>query len=390
MGKVLFEHSLIEDQKCFLNQIMEELEKGKLENDPYDALIVAGDIYDKAIPAPEAVPLFSEFLREAHDRFPELQMFFSSGNHDSPTRLSFASSLLHIQNIHIVTEGKKCDEGILVGDEKKGTAAVVYQIPFLQQGSLFDSDGNVLRHQDELLNEACERIRKAHEKFNDRKIPAVVSAHVFAGNSSLSGSERNFVGTAEQVDGKKFKEFDYAALGHIHGKQNVSGENVCYSGSPLSYNFGEKSDKVMLSVKVSEKGIEKKEVPFVPLHKVTRIEDTYENFLGSKYDGNMEDYLEMICTDTIVHENPLGTLKEKFPNLLSFRVARSASAGQNLALAERKKAIENIASGDYGKLFDLFMKDVYRNNPDEEGADVYDSEKKLFAEIAKEVEAGEE
>ncbi|WP_407398944.1 exonuclease SbcCD subunit D [Treponema sp.] len=383
LGKVLFDHSLIEDQRHFLNQIIDELEKAESENSAYDALIVAGDIYDKAIPAPEAVPLFSEFLREVHEKFPGLEMFFSSGNHDSPTRLSFASGLLHSQNIHIVTEGKECDRGVVVGD------AVVYQIPFLLQGSLLDEEGKVLRHQDELIEEACRRILKAHEQYSCKSIPSIVSAHVFASNSDLSGSERNFVGTAEQVDAKKFKAFDYVALGHIHGKQKTCSENVCYSGSPLSYNFGEGSDKVMLSVTVTKDGVEKREIPFVPLHKVTRIEGKYEDFLGSRYDEHKDDYLELICTDNIVHEAPLETLRNKFPNILSFRVARTESSGQNMAVAERKKALDNIASGDYGKIFDLFITDVYRNHPGEEMTEVYEDEKKLFTKTAKEVEAEE-
>lgn len=384
LGKTLFNHSLIEDQKIFLDQIVKELCKAEVDKDSYDALIVAGDIYDKAIPTIEATKLFSNFLKEVHDKFPKLQMFFSSGNHDSATRLSFASSLLSYQNIHIATDANECDKGILVGDKDNGTAAVVYQIPFVQPGTLLDSENNVLKHQEELIQEACKRIKNAHVKYKKNKIPSIVTAHIFAGHSNLSGSERCFVGTAEQVKYENFLDFDYVALGHIHGKQNVHGEKICYSGSPLSYNFGEKSDKVMFSVTVSTGKIEKKEIPFIPLHKVTRIEDTYENFLGDKYDENKYDYLEFICIDKTVHENPLDILRGKFLNLLSFRVARDEVTGQNMAIAERKKALENIVMGDYGKLFDLFMNDIYKNSSDENDLEVYKNEKKIFIEIAKE------
>ncbi|MCI5829592.1 MAG: exonuclease SbcCD subunit D [Treponema sp.] len=388
LGKLFFNHSLIEDQKFFLDQIIAELKKAADEDCPYDALIVAGDVYDKAIPAPEAVPLFSDFLNRLHENFPALHMFFTSGNHDSASRLSFASDLLHSQNIHIVTDANDCDKGVLIGNEKNDDAAIVYQIPFLQIGSLTDEDGNVLRHQEELVKEACCRIKKAHDKFKT-KVPSIISAHIFATNCSLSGSERNFVGTAEQVDAGNFADFDYTALGHIHGKQKVGAEKICYSGSPLAYNFGEKSDKVMLSVTLTKDGIEKKEIPFKPLHSVTRLEGSFEDFLGDKFIDHKDDYLELICTDSTVHENPIETLRGKYPYLLSFRVARNETAGQNMAVAERKKALENIASGDYGKLFDLFITDVYKNNSGNQEQETYGKEKKLFSEIAKEAEQGE-
>lgn len=389
LGKIFYEHSLVEDQKHFLNQIIEELACSDKAGTPYDALVVAGDIYDKAIASPEAVTLFNEFLNTMHEKFPQLQMFFSAGNHDSATRLSFASGLLHSQNIHMATEATRCDVGILTG--RGDDAAVVYQIPFLQMGSLTDSDGTVLRHQNELLAEACDRIRSAHKKAcRTKKIPLVVSAHVFAGSSDLGGSERNFVGTAEQIDAKLFKAFDYTALGHIHKSQKILGEAVRYSGAPLDYNFGEKGRKVMLSVTVTGEKVDVEEIEFVPLHKVTRLEGTYDDFISGDYVEYKDDYVELICTDNLVHENPMEALRGKFPNILSFRVVRTEAAGQNLAVAERRAALEKISGGDYSKIFDLFMNDVYRSKQDELKEDLYKDEKKLFSKIAKEVEASKE
>ncbi len=389
LGKIFYEHSLVEDQKHFLNQILDELAGADKAGTPYDALVVAGDVYDKAIPSPEAVKLFSGFLADMHKKFPELQMFFSAGNHDSATRLSFASDLLHSQNIHMATDARQCDVGVPAG--KGDDAVIVYQIPFLQMGSLTDSDGTVLRHQNELLAQACARIKAAHKKTcGKKKIPMVVSAHVFAGSSDLGGSERNFVGTAEQIDAKLFKDFDYVALGHIHKSQKVLGDGVRYSGAPLDYNFGEKGKKVMLSVTVSDGKVDVREIEFVPLHKVTRLEGTYDDFISGDYGKYMDDYVELICTDNLVHENPMEALRGKFPNILSFRVVRMEAAGQNLAVAERRAALEKISGGDYSKIFDLFMTDVYKSRQDELKENLYKDEKKLFSKIAKEVEASEE
>ena len=100
--------------------------------------------------------------------------------------------------------------------------------------------------------------------------------------------------------------------------------------------------------------------------------------------------MELICTDNLVHENPMEALRGKFPNILSFRVVRTEAAGQNLAVAERRAALEKISGGDYSKIFDLFMNDVYRSKQDELKEDLYKEENKLFSKIAKEVEASEE
>lgn len=385
LGKIFFEHSLIEDQKHILNQIIEELRKAESDKAPYDALIVAGDVYDRPVPPPEAVSFFDNFLNSIHSEFPELHLFFSSGNHDSATRISFGAGLFHSQNIHIATRADECDRGIVVGSGDK--AAIVYQIPFLTMGSLSLEDGTVLRHQDELVGEACARIKKAHGK---NELPAVVTAHVFAGSSSLDGSEKNFVGTAEQIDANHFKSFNYTALGHIHKPQQAGSENVRYCGSPLAYTFGENNRKIMLRVEVTKDRTEFTEIEFNPLHKVTRLEGTYEDFMSGPFSENRDDYLELLCTDSFCHDNPMEALRGKFPNLLSFRMQRSEAGGQNMAIQERKKALENIASGDYGKLFSLFMNDIYKNNREELESDLFRKEQKLFIKTAEEVGAGEE
>lgn len=385
LGKIFFEHSLLEDQKNILNQITEELRKAESEKAPYDALIVAGDVYDRPVPPPEAVTLFSSFLNSMHSEFPNLHLFFSSGNHDSASRLSFGAEIFHPQNIHIATRADECDKGIVVGNGDK--AAVVYQIPFLAMGSLTSEDGTVLRHQDELVKEACSRIKKAHEK---KSMPCVVTAHVFAGSSSLDGSERNFVGTAEQIDACHFKPFNYTALGHIHKPQKAGSENVRYCGSPLAYTFGESNRKIMLSVEVENDRTEFREIEFKPLHKVSRIEGTYEEFLSGSYKEYRDDYIELICRDSFSHEDPMESLRSKFPNILSFRMERKEASGQNMAIQERRKALENIASGDYGKLFTLFMDDIYKNDKEKLDSELMSKEQKIFVKVAKEAEAVEE
>ncbi|QTQ11564.1 exonuclease subunit SbcD [Treponema parvum] len=134
LGKVFYGQSLTEDQAFFLEQIFGELEKAEKELKPYDALVVPGDIYDRAVPPVESVTLLSSFLSRTHEKFPDLEMFFLAGNHDSASRLSFASELLGKSNVHICTDTKHLEEPVIVG--KGNEAAAVYQIPFLMPGSI--------------------------------------------------------------------------------------------------------------------------------------------------------------------------------------------------------------------------------------------------------------
>jgi DNA repair protein SbcD/Mre11 len=114
LGKVFYETSLVEDQRYFLDQIVTELEQAEADTVPYDAVAVPGDIYDRAVPPPEAVTLFSNFLNRVHTKFPRLHLFFLSGNHDSSDRLSFTAELLNRQNIHICTDTRHFTEPVII------------------------------------------------------------------------------------------------------------------------------------------------------------------------------------------------------------------------------------------------------------------------------------
>ncbi|MCK9169163.1 MAG: exonuclease subunit SbcD [Treponema sp.] len=412
LGKIFHETSLIPDQEAFLSQITAELSNAQNDKKPYDALIVPGDIYDRSVPPSEAVTLLSTFLTNTHRTFSRLHIFILSGNHDSADRLSFASQILADDNIHICTDTSHLTDPVIVG--KGNGAAAVYQIPFLHPGEIrrgneadaavLSEEGSqpdlfsghesfqnvpVLRTQQELITEAAVRIQKYHHKtYAD--LPAVVCAHLFTTTGRVSNSERSCVGTAEQVDADIFSRFSYTALGHLHGVQKVGKKsNVWYSGAPLAYSFDDSPETFMLSVCI-EKDKEQETVlvnklPFIPLHKVIRLEGPFEKFYGKESDRqiistNSENYVEIICTDNSVPENPMVLLRQNFHNILSFRKQDSLPGGSNTTMENRRKVIESDSVDKPEKLFDLFIHDVYGNKVPS-GKDFTD-ERKLFLKLA--------
>lgn len=412
LGKTFYEKSLLEDQQYFLEQLEKELFTAEQKKVPYDALIVSGDIYDRAIPPSEAVTLFSKFLTKMNREFPELHMFFLSGNHDSAERLSFAEKILESQNIHFCTSCSSITVPVLVKN------CAVYQLPFLTVNcvkntetgsSLFDSP---LRSQQDLLDEAVKQIIEVHKEKYSSYIP-LLSAHLFVTgakpNSTADGTQAFLTqGTADEVSIKTLAPFAYTALGHLHSYQKCGGEketvNAYYSGSPLSYTFGEVNDeKYFLSVEIPEETdasslqnissqnslqscrIEKIKVK--PLHKCERITDSFETILESdKYDSLKDCYIQIICTDSTPVTNPVALLQKKFPYILSFTYSEKKAGTKSSNIEERRKLI-NSGKDSIKNIFKTFLKDIY-------GEEIFNEENtaketELFEKTAKLAAGGE-
>lgn len=392
LGKTFHEYFLIEDQRFVLNQILEVIKKAELEQNPFSALIVSGDIYDRAIPAAEATTLLSDFLTDLVEKFPYLHIFMISGNHDSASRLSFATSFLEKHNIHLATSTQKILEPIIL--EKDEEKVAFYQIPFLQPGSIKkENSDEILRTQEELFFEICRQIDLTHsEKY--KNLPSVLNAHLFTLGSVHSFSERSNIGTAEQVDVSIFKNFTYGAFGHIHKFQVCDKQHKCYySGSLLPYNFDDSPESGMLDVEVKSKN----EIPtvkrilFEPLHKIVTLEGKFSDFIdfekNKKYlDEHKNDFLQIILTDEIEPREPFSKLKNIFPNLLVLSSKNRANSKMNFSIQKRKEA---ISSNDFGQIFTQFLNDVYGIQEDSNqisDSELIKNEKELFEKEAKELE----
>lgn len=361
LGKTFHDQSLIEDQAAVLGDLVLLLKDGG-----YDALVIAGDVYDRSIPSPEAVELFGSFLGKVKALSPSPELILVPGNHDSAARLGFGREIFARLGIRLGVSAGDCDKPVII--EKEGETYAFFLLPFLNAGDLFredpESGGLVpLRSQSALAAEAAGRMERVNKSAADY---SVLVAHLFAAGGTETGTERVFLGSAELVNTSVFKGFDYIALGHLHRCQSA-GEHIRYSGSPLVYSFGEVSagggaEKFFLSVELGKAGVKTEKIPVKPLRKVTSLSGPFSRFSGGiASDAELlaarDDYLEIRLTGTEITENAGDILRKKFPRLLSLR--------QDEALARLSQAPSPGASPSRGERRDLsgdfknFLLEIY-------------------------------
>ena len=381
LGKLFHERSLIEDQEYVLNQIIKIAEKAKSKKTSYAALVISGDIYDRAMPPAEATKLLNRFLVDITTKFPELHIFINSGNHDSASRLSFAAEFLEQHKIHISTNTDDITTPVVV--EQSNEKIAFYQLPFLTPLSIpSETPEKPNRTQQELYSAACAKISKNHkEKYGT--LPAVINAHLFATGSSVGGSERTNVGTVEQVETSLFKDFTYGAFGHIHKFQPCDKEKKCYySGALLAYNFDDSPKTGILEVEITADNPKPtvRRIEFTPLHPISRITAKIEDLIGSKANDalikeNHDNFVQVILTDEVMPTEAFSTLKNVFPNLLSVIMDRE-NASKSSASSSIKLRKEAIDSKDPEKIFEQFMHDIQEDTENE----IVKQEKKIFIE----------
>lgn len=377
IGKLIYEHSLVEDQKKVLDQLQTILIEAKEKNAEFSALLISGDIYDRSIPNPDAIKLFDSFLTAVKKENPQLLICLHPGNHDSAARLSYASSLLENQNIYIATKLSDTLKPLIISKKnKRGEERLaLFQIPFLTAGFLHGEEGaENLKSQSEMLSFVIEKIKTQiamMEKESGEKIPVLLSAHVFTLGGNQSDSERSILGTAEFIDADIFSPFTYTALGHLHKCQKVfEKENAIayYSGAPLAYSFGE-GEKFFLDIsfdwdienvqaKTQKPNISIQKIPVKPLRKMVQVAGKFSEFFSeTTFDLHKEDYLEITLKDASLIENPMQLLKGKFPYLLSINQKYALSKREGgLILGERKEILEKQNS--FETILKSFLEDV--------------------------------
>jgi exonuclease SbcD len=387
LGKILHEYSLLEDQAAMLDQL-----GGILEDPSYGALLIAGDVYDRSIPSPEATALFGSFLEKLRSARPDLAILILPGNHDSAPRLGFGRELFARLGIHIAAYPDRAFEPVVV--RQKEDACAFFLLPFLSPGCLSEAaspgaDPDPVRSQGRLAELAAARLETARVKaLEEGASLAVLGAHLFTLGGRESASERVFLGTAEQVDAGLFAGFDYTALGHLHRFQQPA-PRVWYSGSPLAYSFDEADqEKVFLSVTLEpgrEPAVEA--IPVKPLRRVRRLRGSFNFFFRDSAEDPAvaeaaKDYLEISLDDDGLVENPLVLLRPRFPFLLSVRqgeaFARLAAEESGLGRGTELSAAKRSPAEDFTE----FLTDIYGEADPDKLA--------LFGELLLELEAEEE
>ena len=375
LGKTLHETPLLSVQEKMLDDIHDIL----TQHD-YAALIIAGDVYDRAIPSAEAVSLFSRFLARIREDCPDTAVCIIPGNHDSAQRLAFAHEILQNQRIYIAQDTCRLAEPVIL--TKGAEKLAVYLLPFLNFGAFSEEKKEAYRAAGDSQAEMAAVASHILEQAVQPDMPALLAAHLFTIGGQSSSSERSFIGAAEYVNPDLFSCFDYVALGHLHRCQRIT-DRMYYSGSPLPYSFDESEDaKCVLSIDINatphfdgtpkqsaagKASITIERIPIISERPLKRLEGVFADFFtGTRYDEWSGCYLEITLDDAEVIAHPMQLLRQKFPFLLSIRQKsfmnqesqdgaeplnlRERTAEDPLTLAENFSRFEIIINGESNQM----------------------------------------
>ncbi|RSO10752.1 exonuclease SbcCD subunit D [Streptomyces sp. WAC 06783] len=324
LGRSFHRVNLLGAQRAFLDHLVETV---RTEN--VDAVLVAGDVYDRAVPPLAAVELFDDALhRLAGLGVPTVMI---SGNHDSARRLGVGSGLMRQAGIHLRTDPANCADPVVLRDAHGEVA--LYGLPYLEPALVKEEFGARRADHAQVLGAAMDRVRDdlAGRPAGTR---SVVLAHAFVTGGAPSDSERDItVGGVESVPAAVFDGVDYAALGHLHGCQTIT-DRVRYSGSPLAYSFSEEHHrKSMWLVELDAAGAVRAErldcpVPR-PLARVRgRLADLLEDPALARHE---EAWVEATLTDAARPHEPMARLAGRFPHILSLAFEPEDGPARSLA-----------------------------------------------------------
>ena len=300
LGKRVHDVSMLEDQAYILEEILRQID---LEQP--DALLMAGDIYDKSVPPAEAVELLDKFLCQLAQK--NLSVFISSGNHDSAERLAFGSRLMEGSGIHIqpVYDGQITPHSLGNVD--------IYMLPFLKPAHVrrFFPEEVIESYTDAL------RVAISHIQLTPGRIH-ILMTHQFVTGASRCDSEEISVGGTDNVDASVFEGFDYVALGHIHGPQDIVPGKIRYCGTPLKYSFSEISHQKSITVVEVTDSVTVRTLDLVPLRDMRQLRGSYEELTAkANYEGTpTQDYLHIVLTDEDDIPDAAAKLRAIFPNLM--------------------------------------------------------------------------
>ncbi len=358
LGKRVIEFSMLEDQKYILNEIIKIADSQKT-----DAVLIAGDVYDKGIPPLEAVSLFDDFLNRLVER--NLPVLIISGNHDSPERISFGSNLMKKSGVYFSSVYNGNIEKIILNDDIGPVN--FYLLPYLKPSYVRQCFA------EEKIDSFNDAVKMALSKVDvDKSQRNVLLAHQFVTGASTCESEELYVGGSENIDASLFDDFDYVALGHLHGPQKIIKENVRYCGSPLKYSFSECSQKKSVCLvelgKKSEVKIDLQELK--PLRDMREIKGSYDDIMLKKnYENtNVEDYIHVTLTDEQDVPEGFGKIRSVYINLMKLDYDNARTRNNNEI--ETKFDAKQIKPTD---LFEGFFELQNNKKMDEEQKSFIDS-----------------
>ena len=334
LGKRLNECSMLEDQAHILSQLLQIA-----DDERPDGVLIAGDIYDKAAPPAEAVALFDDFLARLAAR--DVSVFVISGNHDSPERIAFGAQLVRRSKVYLSPVYDGHVEPVTLEDAYG--AVDVFLLPFLKPMHVrrYFPEEEIASYTDAI---AC---AVAHMPIDPTRRNVLVT-HQFVTGAVRCESEELSVGGSDNVDAAVFAPFDYVALGHIHGPQNVGSAHIRYCGTPLKYSFSEaRQQKSVTVVELAEKGaLTVRTVPLKPLRDLIELRGRFQEITAREcyqaIDANA--YVHVTLTDEDDVPEAIGKLRAVYPNLMKLDYDNSRTRGSaeilGAAEVERRSPLE--------------------------------------------------
>ena len=359
LGKSLGDFDLIGDQKYILDQMLAVIRERTV-----DAVLIAGDVYDKAIPSEAATNLLDYFL--CHLAETGVKTFLISGNHDSDDRLNYGSRLFQDNQIFISSVFRGELEKYTVEDEQGEVD--VYLLPFVKASQVrhYFPDAKIDSYDDAV------RVIIEHAHLDRQKRNVIVAHQFVAGRSEdpvLAGSESigtQSVGLVEKISYDCFDPFDYVALGHIHSPQKVGREEVRYAGSPLKYSLSEVNHiKSVPLVTLAEKGkVSVELIPLSPMRNLRHIKGSIRELLDKKHVQSPEDFIYATLTDEEIIGDAMGIFQQVYPNTV--KIDYDNSHTREIEQVDLSHIVENKS---FSELISDFYQLMYQCEISEEEMD---------------------
>ncbi len=342
LGRQFHNVSLLEDQRVVLDQIIDYLKQ-----QPVDALIIAGDIYDRSVPPTVAIELMNQFINLVCGEL-QIPIILIPGNHDGAQRLGFGAEQLKQAGLHIIANFEDMLKPVVIETEQAGEVAF-YGMPY--------NDPETVRHyysepastHDDAHQLLCEKIR---QQFKPQQHNILIS-HCFVDGAIESDSERPLsIGGSDRVSHEHFVDFDYVALGHLHQPQKKGEEFIRYSGSPMKYSFSEQHQKKgMTLVELNCDGfVSATHIPLNAPHQMRIIEGKLQQIIEQgKSDPHAHDYLLVRLMDKHAILDPMEKLRAVYPNVLHLeKPGMLIGVDQDMGKAR-------LARGEFDMFKDFFL-----------------------------------
>lgn len=352
LGKVVSVQPMIDDQKYFIENIF----LPAIDEYTPDAIVLAGDIYDRSIAPVAAISLFEDMLYTVAER--RIPLIAISGNHDSAERIIPAAKLMRSAGIYLANSVDDFFRPIDI-TANDGSGARFFLLPYFDLPT-----AKYITGCDDLknINDAYTELFQMNDKNLSHDCPNILVTHCTVTGSITCDSESQIsVGGTQQVSSDSFGKFDFTCLGHIHSPQKA-GNKAAYSGSPLRYSFDcNERDKCMLLIDTTD-NMSVTRIPIIPRREMRTIEGSFDELLSVE-DNCSEDYIFAFVTDDRLIYEPMARLREKYPNILGLNQAymnRAFEGEDSRSELRRKMANHTVTDGE---IMTSFFNDMCKIEP---------------------------